>query len=250
MLFTRLVLGFGLLALMAAPGAADPALAVSDVNMRRGPSTDAPVILLIPGGSNVEVLGCGAGWCEVAFGGRAGFANQRFFDFGGDPPPPPRRVMGPPPSYPVPSYPSPAYPQPVYPPPPGYGPPPYPRPTYPPSPDREYYPPPGYREQLYPPPYGQPLGPPGEREYDEVLPPPGIDPRALPQRPAVRPPQPRPPTAAQPRPAPAQPAMPPRPAPAASRSSLRVAPAPAGSARCRWASRSVRSPAQSSALGR
>ena len=120
----RLTGGICVLALLAVtPCAADPALAVSDVNMRRGPGLDAPVILLIPGGSNVEVLGCGAGWCEVVFGGRAGFANQRFFDFGGDPPPPPRRMAPPPQSYPPP-YPRPPYPPPGYGRPPGYGPPP------------------------------------------------------------------------------------------------------------------------------
>jgi hypothetical protein len=133
---------------MARPALADPALATGDVNMRAAPTTNAPVILLIPGGSNVEALGCNVGWCEVVFAGRRGYAIQPRLDFGGDPPPPPRRPLPPPP---------------------------YARPAYPPPPP-DYYPPPGYR--YYPPPYPSPYGPPDDDDDDEILPPPGIDPRA------------------------------------------------------------------------
>lgn len=192
MAFLRLVFGLGALALFAQPAAADPALATGDVNMRTGPSTNAPVILLIPGGSNVEVLGCGYGWCEVVFGGRAGHAIQQRFDFGGDPPPPPRQI-GPPRGYAPSPYPAPR---------PGY-PPPYPTPTYPPPYGEPGYPP-GQSGPYMPPPYRSPYGPIDDDDgddYGRVLPPPGIDPRALPQRPPAnaqpRPPAQRPPANAQ-----------------------------------------------------
>ena len=147
----RLILGAGLLAMTTAPGAAAIALATGDVNMRASPVANAPVILLIPGGSNVDVLGCGYGWCEVIFGGRAGHAIQQRLDFGGDPPPPPRQIGG------RPDYKRPPDPRMAYPPQ-------YPEAIYPPQPA------PGYRGRPYTP-------PPSAFERDEdALPPPGIDP--------------------------------------------------------------------------
>ncbi len=167
----RLIFGAGLLALTATPGAAASALATGDVNMRASPSTSAPVVQTIPGGSNVEVLGCGSGWCEVVFGGRAGHAIQQRFDFGGGPPPPPRQ-SGPPRGYGQPAYPPPGYREPVYPQP-------YPGPAY--SPD---YRDPYYPQAAYPPPMPSPYGRDDDDEvYSPTLPPPGLDPRALPQRP-------------------------------------------------------------------
>jgi hypothetical protein len=110
-----------LLALSAAGAAAAPALAVNNVNLRQGPGTTYAVILTIPGGSNVDVGGCGGQWCQVTFQGQHGYAIATSFDQGGGTPPP--GVAGaPPPGY-APPPPPPGYAPP--PPPPGYaGPPP------------------------------------------------------------------------------------------------------------------------------
>jgi Bacterial SH3 domain len=48
---------------------AAPALVLSDLNMRAGPGTNSPVVITVPGGSRVDVLGCDAsGWCSVRYG--------------------------------------------------------------------------------------------------------------------------------------------------------------------------------------
>ena len=83
------------LALSAAPAAAAPALAVNNVNLRQGPGTTYTVILTIPGGSNVEVNGCTAGWCQVAFEGQYGYVIATSLDQGNGPPP--NGAMAPPP---------------------------------------------------------------------------------------------------------------------------------------------------------
>ena len=68
--------------------AAAPALATNNVNMRQGPGTNYPIILTIPGGSNVDVGGCQEQWCAVSFGGQNGYAVATSFVMGGGPPPP------------------------------------------------------------------------------------------------------------------------------------------------------------------
>jgi len=150
------------LALSAGHAAADPALATSDVNIRSGPGTQYPLVGHIPGGSTVEAVNCNAGWCAARFGGRAGYVNQSYLDFGGDAQPAPpvqvRPDLGGPPPGAIPVAPPGSYP----PPPAGY---------YPP-------PPPVYREPPpygYPPPYDPPsVYGPGPRYRDGVppLPPP------------------------------------------------------------------------------
>jgi SH3-like domain-containing protein len=118
-------------AVLAASGhgaGAAPALAINNVNMRQGPGTNFPIIMTIPGGSNVDVGGCDAQWCSVAFGGAAGYAVATSFDMGGGgpggPPPPgmgPGMGPGAGPDVPVPAYPGgPAPPAVVVVPPPVY----------------------------------------------------------------------------------------------------------------------------------
>jgi uncharacterized protein YraI len=82
---------------------ADPALVISDLRLREGPGPQYQPVLTIPGGSNVEVIGCDEGWCQVEFEGRPGYVSQQFLDFGGDRPPvePPPVGVAPPP-YPPP----------------------------------------------------------------------------------------------------------------------------------------------------
>jgi hypothetical protein len=112
MTFGKTVASAGvLLALSAVSGAAAPALAVNNVNLRQGPGTTYTVILTIPGGSNVDVSGCSGQWCQVTFQGQNGYAIVTSLDQGGGAPPP--GAAGPPPA---------GY---AAPPPPGYaGPPP------------------------------------------------------------------------------------------------------------------------------
>ncbi len=102
-----------LLALSAGAAAAAPALAVNNVNLRQGPGTTYVVIITIPGGSNVDVGGCNAGWCQVSFQGQNGYVIATSLDQGNGPPPsgnqplgaggPPPGVAGPPPAGPPPA---------------------------------------------------------------------------------------------------------------------------------------------------
>ena len=86
-----------LLALSAATAAAAPVLAVNNVNLRQGPGTTYTVILTIPGGSNVEVSGCTAGWCQVTFQGQYGYVIATSLDQGNGPPPSAATAPPPPP---------------------------------------------------------------------------------------------------------------------------------------------------------
>lgn len=61
---------------------AAPGRATSDVNVRQGPGLNFPVVTRIPGGSNVDVRSCDAGWCAVRFGPYADFVNASDLDFG------------------------------------------------------------------------------------------------------------------------------------------------------------------------
>ena len=53
------------------------AAVTTDVNMRAGPDNAAAVIMVVPGKSDVEVIGCDD-WCEVVFAGKRGWIYQRF----------------------------------------------------------------------------------------------------------------------------------------------------------------------------
>ncbi len=78
----RLLLGAGLLALSAGAAAAAPAVVASSVNLRDGPGTQFAVIGVLPAGATVDVNGCGAVWCQVAFAGEEGYASRAFLDLG------------------------------------------------------------------------------------------------------------------------------------------------------------------------
>ena len=109
-----------ILALASGSALAAPALTLSNVNMRAGPSMDQAIVATIPGGSNVEVGTCSEGWCGVRWGRHAGYVNQSYLDLGGPSPAP--RASAPPPPQPGPYGPPPpvAYGPPVYGPPPPY----------------------------------------------------------------------------------------------------------------------------------
>jgi len=63
--------------------AAAQAVTATDLNMRAGPGTNYSVVNVIPQGTPVEVMGCGGNWCQVAYGGRTGFASVGYLEMGG-----------------------------------------------------------------------------------------------------------------------------------------------------------------------
>jgi uncharacterized protein YraI len=110
-LIHRMLTAAGVLAVSSGVAWAAPALVMSDLNMRAGPGTDSPVIVTVPGGSTVDVLGCDAsGWCSVRFRRFAGYMNQAYLGGSGGPgpgyygPPPPPVVYAPPPVAVYPGY--------------------------------------------------------------------------------------------------------------------------------------------------
>jgi uncharacterized protein YraI len=80
---TQLMTGAGLLALSTGLAAAAPAVVEQDLNLRAGPGVSFEVIAAMPAGATVDVLGCGAAWCRVAFSGTSGFANRGYLGLGG-----------------------------------------------------------------------------------------------------------------------------------------------------------------------
>ncbi len=77
-----LKLGAAALALMALPVAAEAASGVStaNVNMRSGPSTRYPAVVVIPLGMRVEIYGCmqSANWCDVGFARYRGWVSGTY----------------------------------------------------------------------------------------------------------------------------------------------------------------------------
>jgi hypothetical protein len=73
----------GALLLSAGVAAAATAVAENDLNMRTGPGTEYSVVNVIPDGAPVNVRGCDAGWCQVAYAGTTGYASQNYLSLGG-----------------------------------------------------------------------------------------------------------------------------------------------------------------------
>lgn len=71
----------GLMAL-ALPAVAEAAQAIStaNVNLRAGPSTQYPAVLVVSAGSRVEIFGClsSANWCDVGFSGYRGWISGSY----------------------------------------------------------------------------------------------------------------------------------------------------------------------------
>ena len=96
----HLALAAGLLTLSAGAASAAPALVTGDVHLRTGPGTQYGILTVLPGGATVNVRGCAAGWCRIAWRGGYGFASSRYLDVDGGPvyaAPPPRVYYAPPP---------------------------------------------------------------------------------------------------------------------------------------------------------
>lgn len=84
MITTRLV-GFAaaLAMVWAADAAAAPAYVLSTVNMRAGPATTHEIVTKIPAGALVDANNCNAGWCEVVWRDKTGFAVVTALDLSG-----------------------------------------------------------------------------------------------------------------------------------------------------------------------
>lgn len=70
------------LALLVLPAVAEAATAYStaNVNMRSGPSTRYPAVVVIPANARVEILGCmrDANWCDVTFARYRGWVSGSY----------------------------------------------------------------------------------------------------------------------------------------------------------------------------
>lgn len=67
---------------VAAPAMAEAAQAIStaNVNLRAGPSTQYPPVLVVPAGNRVEIFGClsSANWCDVGYAGYRGWISGSY----------------------------------------------------------------------------------------------------------------------------------------------------------------------------
>jgi uncharacterized protein YraI len=60
--------------------AASSGVAVTAVNMRAGPSTQYPVVIVMPGNASLAVYGCMAdgSWCDISWGGARGWVSASY----------------------------------------------------------------------------------------------------------------------------------------------------------------------------
>lgn len=76
------ILAIAAVAVAALPALAEaaPAVSTASVNMRSGPSTRYPPVLVIPAGSRVEIAGCmrSANWCDVSYRGYRGWVSGSY----------------------------------------------------------------------------------------------------------------------------------------------------------------------------
>ncbi|ATN36168.1 hypothetical protein ACO34A_20475 [Rhizobium sp. ACO-34A] len=76
------ILAAGLLAAIVIPAVAEaaPAFSTANVNMRSGPSTRYPAVIVIPYGARVEIQGCmqSANWCDVSYAGYRGWVSGTY----------------------------------------------------------------------------------------------------------------------------------------------------------------------------
>ncbi|BBK41560.1 peptide-binding protein [Allostella vacuolata] len=84
----RLLAAAGLALIASLPAAAPAAAqsqgwATTNVNMRSGPGTEYPPVLVVPAGAPLTVFGCieGYGWCDVAFEEARGFVSGRLIAY-------------------------------------------------------------------------------------------------------------------------------------------------------------------------
>ncbi|WP_338661819.1 SH3 domain-containing protein [Pararoseomonas sp. SCSIO 73927] len=68
---------------LAAPASAAPGFATGNVNLRAGPGTTYPKVVVVPTGAGVEIFGClqGYSWCDVGFGGVRGWVSSNYLQY-------------------------------------------------------------------------------------------------------------------------------------------------------------------------
>ncbi len=83
---------FCMLGTATAAMAAAPAAAITDVNLRAGPSTHFPVLRVVPTSARIVTFGClpDYSWCDVGFNGTRGWLAARYIFLAG-----PRVVLTP-----------------------------------------------------------------------------------------------------------------------------------------------------------
>jgi len=79
----KVMTGAGVLALSTGFAAAAPAVVENDLNLRAGPGPEFAIVAAMPAGSPVDVMGCEASWCRVAFNGTVGWASRAYMGLGG-----------------------------------------------------------------------------------------------------------------------------------------------------------------------
>lgn len=80
MLKKLLIAGALMIAGTTAGAAATSAVAVSNVNLRAGPSTAYPVVTVVPAGITITTFGCisGYSWCDIGFGPYRGWVAANY----------------------------------------------------------------------------------------------------------------------------------------------------------------------------
>ena len=77
---TIFAIGAAIAAALPGIAAAATAYSTANVNMRSGPSTRYPAVIVIPAGARVNIQGCmqTANWCDVAYAGYRGWVSGRY----------------------------------------------------------------------------------------------------------------------------------------------------------------------------
>ena len=100
---TKTLCAAAMLVVTATHANAEPALVVTDLNMRSAPSTGYAVVDVIPAGALVNARYCiSNGWCRVVWDGRRGWVSGRYLRterFAGRLAPPPPVFFGSPPYF-------------------------------------------------------------------------------------------------------------------------------------------------------
>ena len=79
----RAICAAAITVLAADLASAAPARVATNTNLRLGPGTNFGVVLTVPAGGVVDVIRCGAQWCNVLVGGRPGYMIARNLVGGG-----------------------------------------------------------------------------------------------------------------------------------------------------------------------
>ncbi|MBP0493490.1 SH3 domain-containing protein [Pararoseomonas indoligenes] len=68
---------------LANPASAAPGFATGSVNLRAGPGTTYPKVVVVPSGAGVEIFGCleGYSWCDVGFGSVRGWVSSNYLQY-------------------------------------------------------------------------------------------------------------------------------------------------------------------------